>query len=33
LAPGIWVPGAAFNDRLIERLTEHGEMTFTAVSD
>ena len=28
LAPGIWTPGAAFNVRLIERLSEHGEMRF-----
>jgi short subunit dehydrogenase-like uncharacterized protein len=33
LAPGIWTPGAAFNDRLIARLAEHGEMTFKAVED
>jgi len=33
LAPGIWVPGAAFKDRLIARLTEHAEMTFRAVDD
>jgi short subunit dehydrogenase-like uncharacterized protein len=33
LAPGIWTPGAAFNDRLIDRLAEHGEMRFEAVSD
>jgi short subunit dehydrogenase-like uncharacterized protein len=33
LAPGIWTPGAAFNDRLIERLAEHGGMKFEAVSD
>jgi short subunit dehydrogenase-like uncharacterized protein len=33
LAPGIWVPGAAFNDRLITKLAEHGEMTFKAITD
>lgn len=33
LAPGIWTPGAAFNERLIERLSEHGDMTFKVVSD
>jgi short subunit dehydrogenase-like uncharacterized protein len=31
LAPGIWTPGAAFTDRLIAKLGEHGEMTFEAV--
>ena len=30
LAPGIWTPGAAFNTRLIERLSEYGEMRFAA---
>jgi short subunit dehydrogenase-like uncharacterized protein len=33
LAPGIWTPGAAFNDRLIERLAQHGDMTFTALEN
>jgi short subunit dehydrogenase-like uncharacterized protein len=31
LPAGIWVPGAAFNDRLIARLSEHGAMTFKEV--
>jgi short subunit dehydrogenase-like uncharacterized protein len=30
LPPGIWTPGAAFKDRLIERLIEHGDMRFEA---
>lgn len=33
IAPGIWTPGAAFNDRLIERLVNHGDMTFQVVGD
>ncbi len=33
LAPGIWTPGAAFKDRLIERLSEHGDIRFEAVGD
>ncbi len=28
LSPGIWTPGAAFKNRLIERLVEHGDMRF-----
>jgi short subunit dehydrogenase-like uncharacterized protein len=30
LPPGIWTPGAAFKDRLIERLIEHGDLRFEA---
>ncbi len=33
LAPGFWTPGAAFKDKLIERLTQHAYMTFEAVDD
>ena len=33
LAPGFWTPGAAFKDKLIEKLTEHAYMTFEAVDD
>jgi len=33
LSPGFWTPGAAFNDRLIDQLTQHGDMIFNAVSD